>query len=576
MPRACQTYGADSFSTSNIRRCQEYVSQMQMRLDKAVASNDKGKIRWYAHLLSKRSRAAKIVAVYHITAENEGRHTAGVDGIRIEKDGSREDKTRQRLELLKGINIERKPLPIRRVYIDKGNGKKRPLGISTMHDRIVQDIIRMAIEPIAEYHFNGNSYGYRPKRRSQDAIGHLFAKLSRKRSPRWVIEGDIERCFDNISHEHITNTLNEWGVSNPIRRTLKKMLKAKVGYGERLCEVESGTAQGNVISPMLANVALTALDDYCERYSRYNPIVRYADDFVIVCKEEEEARRIKDEVGRFLKDKVGLTLSPEKTAVTHISEGFNFLGFNIRKYRDKLIIKPQKEKVVGFLRDISELLSQNKSAKPQTIIRMLNPKLQGFRLYYRFVASKETFSKIKHSLWEKLWRWVKRRHPNKPRKWIKRKYFTRIMSEDYVFTDEKGQRILNVSKIPIVRYIKIKSEMRVHGSDERTRGYWNRRITANALRQAYSVRVEKLLRKQRGRCSYCDRLIEEMTDTHIHHIRPRSEQGTDELNNLLLIHLSCHGELHRAFTRKQMAEFTDKGIDYTRSRFVQEHLKQVT
>ncbi len=437
---ACQPVGTDIFSSNNIKQCEKYVYSIQRKLDKAVADNNKARIRWYVHLLSKRSRAIKILAVHHVTAQNKGRYTAGVDGIKMSR-GRKGTNDQTKLSLLNAINIKTQPSPIRRVFIPKTNGKKRPLGIPTILDRVTQDILRMTLEPITEYYASDNSYGFRPKRSCHDAIEHLFNKLNRKNSHRWVIEGDIAKCFDNISHDHILNTLKSWHVPSNITNIIGKMLKSKIFSDDELHDVNTGTPQGGLLSPMLANVALTALDDYCcktfgikVRRSKANggsyinnPIVRYADDFALVSKSEQEAIEIKENIANFLQSNIGLTLSDEKTKITHVSKGFDFLGFNIRKYNYKshkskyhevgqLLIKPQKEKVINCLQNIQAGLDNNKTATSETIIILLNPMLQGFGMYYRFAVSQKTFSYIDKTLWEKLWRWAKRRHHQKSKK----------------------------------------------------------------------------------------------------------------------------------------------------------------
>jgi len=554
----------DTFNAANIRRCVKYVRQIQRRLDEAVARNDQAKVRWYTHLLTQRSRASKVLAVYHVTVENQGKYTAGIDGECLDKHASKPEKDRHRLELLRRINVKKKPSPVKRVYIDKGNGKKRPLGIPTLLDRMIQDLLRMALEPIAEYHFNGNSYGFRPKRSGHDAIAHLFTKLAQRRSPQWVIEGDIKGCFDHISHLHIRNTMARWNVPGFIRVLVHRMLKAKVGEGEQLFEVEEGTPQGGIISPLLANIALTALDDYGQSLAQSNPLIRYADDFVVVCPSEAAAQRSKEQIAKFLQDRIGLTLSPEKTLITHISRGFYFLGFYLRKYGEKLLIKPQKEKVVKFLRGISQTLTENRTAGAGTLIRRLNPKLQGLALYYRHVVSKAVFDWIDQELWKKLWKWARRRHPRKDRRWVREKYFTR----KGLFTDGTGKHLREVGSIPIVRHIKVRSDVRVYGKEEQTREYWNQRARRNIQNQAYTRGGGRLLKDQQGNCHYCGQPLEDWTEVHLHHLWPRSEGGARRPNNLRPIHWLCHQELHERFTRKQMAEFTRKGIDYARKAFV--------
>jgi len=460
----------------------------------------------------------------------------------------------------------------------------------TIADRIIQDILRMTLEPITEYHASDNSYGFRPKRCCQDAIAHLFDKLSAKNGKQCVVEGDIAGCFDNISHDHILNTLKSWHVTNNIINIIRKMLKSKIFFDDKLHDADTGTPQGGTLSPMLANVALTALDNYCYKEYGYkywdnkkkkrvkcNPIVRYADDFVIMCKSEQEAIDIKEKIAMFLMDNVGLELSDEKTRITHISEGFNFLGFNIRKYTEKshrskyhkegkLLIRPQKEKVINFLRKIREALDNNKTAKQKSIINMLNPMLQGFGMYYRFVVSKETFTHIRGQLWEKLWRWTKKRHPKKPKWWIIKKYFTTENKRKWVFKAETGDEILCIDTIPIVRFVKIKSGMRVHAGDKATKEYWEKRIYTNALSQIYSIKVAKLFKKQKGICPYCGSPITKDDivgdKIHVHHMLPSLEGGSEKLNNLRLLHLDCHKEIHSVISLKQMAYWFKRGLNY--------------
>jgi len=451
--RACQSVGTDVFSTDNINRCKKYVSSIQRRLDKAVAGNNKSKIRWYTHILSKKSRAVKILAVHRVTSLNQGKYTAGTDGVRMIR-GRKGVNEQIRLSLLDAINVKKEPSPIRRIYIPKPNGKKRPLGIPTLADRVIQDILRTALEPITEYHASDNSYGFRPKRSCHDAIQHLFAKLCRRGSKQWILEGDIAGCFDNIAHAHILNTLKSWKVSESIVNIIGRMLRAKVFSDDRLLDVNTGTPQGGILSPMLANVALTALDDFCyenfgtltkrggKQRGKYiqNPIIRYADDFVIICASEQEAELVKEKVATFLKDNISLELSDEKTKITHISEGFGFLGFNIR------------------------------------------------------------------------------------------------------------------------------AGMRVHADDKDTKEYWNKRVYTNALSQVYSIKVKRLIERQKGICPCCGNPItkDDIADkkAHAHHMLPRSEGGTEKLNNLRLLHQDCHGKAHQVMPRKEMAYWIRKKPNY--------------
>ncbi|MBI1929909.1 reverse transcriptase N-terminal domain-containing protein [Candidatus Poribacteria bacterium] len=312
----CQPTNNDIFSTQNIHRCNKYVSKIQRRLDKAVANDDKSKIRCCLRILTVLSRAARVLATLKITKVNEGRHTAGVDKVAIPRE--KEEQEAVRLRVYHEMDISRKPSPIRRVFIPKPNGKSRPLGIPTLADRINQEITRQAIEPICEYHFHESSHGFRPKRSCQDAMSDIFNKMSHKTSRQWVIEGDIKGCFDNIKHSHITDTLQSWHVTDGINQNIGRMLKSKRLYDGNITDSEMGTPQGGVISPLLAKVALTSFDEFCQQFGRKNsrytvsPIVRYADDFVIICENEPEARQIKARVSHHLKEKLGLELSGER------------------------------------------------------------------------------------------------------------------------------------------------------------------------------------------------------------------------------------------------------------------------
>lgn len=593
------------FGAENIRNCQEYVISIQRRLDKAVADNDVKSIRETFDLLAKRSNAVRTLATWQITQCNQGKYTAGVDGIKIPKK-DRQLQYQTRLKLLDRIDIEKTPDPIRRKLIPKPNGKKRPLGIPTLQDRIHQEILRIAIEPIAEYHFNDSSYGFRPKRSCHDAHEQLYHKLVNANFPRYILEGDIKGCFDNINHDHIINTLREWQVPEWTLTIIKKMLKSKIFYNGEVYDSDTGTPQGGVISPLLANVALTTLDDFCyENYGKINkrgsdgkvfktnPIVRYADDFVIVSKSEPQAKQIKAEISEHLKNIVGLTLSEEKTSITHITKGFNFLGFNFRKYEIgrtkqrspikwkkrkkpltkmshyKLLIKPQKEKVEKLLRECKEELDNNRTAKPKAILKILNQKLVGWGMYYRFSVSKKIFSRIQHELWWKLYRWAIRRHPNKSKGWVIQKYFTRQGKWKNVFYDEEtGDFIYPIHKIPIKRYVLVRNH-RVYDSDPEIMAYWEQREYTNAFAQIQSVRMSRLYKRQKGFCPYCKGEITQNDiserNTHVHHMKPISQGGNNSYSNLRLIHLTCHREIHASFSLETMNNLTDKNIDYVKT-----------
>jgi RNA-directed DNA polymerase len=549
------------FDAINIRSCEEYIISIQRKLDRAVADNDKSSIRQLFDLLTNRSKAVRMYATWKITRNNQGKYTAGVDGVALPRKLTLKDQDMFRHSVMNKIDTLKKPDKIRRVYIPKPNGKKRPLGIPTIHDRIVQEIYRIALDPIVEYHFSGNSYGFRPKRSCHDARGALFLKLSRKTSYRYIIEGDIKGCFDNIKHNHITETLDKWLVPNWAIEYIMKILKSKIFENGLVYDSETGTPQGGVISPMLANVALTSLDNLCDTFTRHsNPIVRYADDFVIVCQSELEAKERKEIIAEHLLEKAGLTLSEEKTNITHITKGFNFLAFNFRKYKSKmrsndevLLIKPPKEKVVETLRDWKGILKSNKAITTNSLISILRPKMLGWGMYYRHSVSKQIFSSMDYKMWFKLLKWIRHRHPNKSTKWLINNYFYKKKGTEksYYFVDKTtGKSLPKLSQIPIKRFIKINNKYRVYCDNPETKEYWSKREYQNAFGQIWSIKTKRLYKKQQGKCFHCKSLIldDDIANqkVHIHHLIPKAIGGTDTYSNLRVVHEDCHKDIHKA------------------------------
>jgi len=441
--------------------CESRVRRLQARIVKATQEGRQGRVKALQWLLT-HSFCGRVLAVNRVT-HNKGKNTPGVDGAIWSTPASRYEA----IDTLQRRGY--RPQPLRRVYIPKSNGKLRPLGIPTMKDRAMQALYLLALLPIAETTGDHNSYGFRPERSTADAIDYCFCVLSRKDSAPWVLEGDIRGCFDNISHiwmlDHIPTD----------KQVLEKWLKA--GFMEKrvLFPTEAGTPQGGIISPTLANLTLDGLgrllkDTFRPRKIRgklFNPkvnFVRYADDFIITgCSQELLENEVKPLVERFMLDR-GLQLSPEKTCITHIEQGFDFLGQNLRKYGGKLLITPSGKNMHAFLEKVRGAIRSNRAVKQEYLIRLLNPIIRGWAYYHRHIEAGSAFRKVGMVLWHSLWRWAKRRHPNKSATWIVDRYWKRLGSRKWCFALPDGSersktiRLVDPTQIPIRRYVKVKSD----------------------------------------------------------------------------------------------------------------------
>jgi RNA-directed DNA polymerase len=444
--------------------CERQLRRLQARIVKATQEGRWGKVKALQRLLT-HSHYGRALAVKRVT-ENKGKRTPGVDGEIWQTPGAKE----KAMESLRQRGYQ--PKPLRRVHIPKANGKLRPLGIPTMKDRAMQALHLLALEPVAEATADGHSYGFRPGRSTADAIGQCFLLLSKGYSPQWVLEGDIRGCFDNISHEWMLQHIPLDG------KVLKKWLKAGYVENRTLFPTEAGTPQGGIISPTLANLTLDGLgrllrDTFRPRKAKgktSNPkvhLVRYADDFIITGDSKELLENeVRPLVEQFLRDR-GLEFSPEKTCVTHISEGFDFLGQNLRKYGDKLLIQPSKKNTHRFLDKVREEVRRNRAAKQEDLIRVLNPLIRGWTNYHRHVAASKAFSRTRKEIWHCLWRWARRRHPTKSAEWVAMKYW-QPLGRKRVFAADSGERetngkviwtrLVDPMDVKICRHCKIRSE----------------------------------------------------------------------------------------------------------------------
>jgi len=427
----------------NWRAVTQKVKSLQQRIVKALKEGRHNKVRALQWLLT-HSFAAKLLAIKRVT-ENKGKNTAGVDRVLW-------DTPTKKLDAAKSLRRKGyKAKPLKRVYILKKNGKKRPLGIPTMKDRAMQALYLMALDPVAEATADSCSYGFRPRRCCADAVARCFIHLARQNSATWVLEGDIKGCFDHINHQWLLENI-------PLDKVVfKQWLKAGFIDNRHLFPTEEGTPQGGIISPVLANMTLDGLQTVINKTlniktdkgdgRRQNKhkvhLVRYADDFIVTGDSPELlTETVKPLIEKFLAER-GLMLSQEKTHITCIDKGFDFLGQNIRKYNGTLLIKPTKASLKSVAAKVKEIVRTNKATSPARLIAQLNPIIRGWCNYHRHVASGNTFPKLDRYMWLILWNWALHRHPNKSHTWIRHNYFKTVGKNNWVFSgsDEKGRQM---------------------------------------------------------------------------------------------------------------------------------------
>lgn len=476
----CQKWS--TWNSIDWNKCEIAVNKLQARIVKAQKEGKHGKVKSLQWVLT-HSFYAKALAVKRVTS-NSGSATAGVDKVTWSTPNAK----------FKAISALKRrgytPQPLRRVHIKKSNGKLRPLGIPTMKDRAMQALYLLALEPVSETTADPNSYGFRKERSTADAREQCFCELAKKHSAKWVLEGDIKGCFDHISHEWLLNNI-------PMDKVmLKKWLKCGFVFNKELFPTEEGTPQGGIISPTLANMTLDGLESLlAEKYRcrQVNKViikpkmhlVRYADDFIITGISKELLEDVQKTVQEFMQVR-GLTLSEEKTMITHIDEGFDFLGYNIRKYNGVLLIKPSKKSIKKFMQKIRGIIDSNKGSKQESLIRLLNPVIVGWVNYYKNCVASETFRKVDYLIFRKLWQWAVRRHPKKGKCWIANKYFARIKNRNWCFvadfkrgkTDDRIA-LKRLYDTKITRYVKVRGE--ANPLDPEWKEYFEKRKTYKML-----------------------------------------------------------------------------------------------
>jgi RNA-directed DNA polymerase len=523
------------------------------------------------HLLYRRDW---IVSALKSVLVNTGSRSAGVDGI-TKKDFENEVFRQEFIEeLRKDIQAGAyKPQPVRRVWIPKANGKQRPLGILTMRDRVVQMMLKMLLEPIYESDFLPCSNGFRPGRSTMDCIATCYARITTMNKFLWVIEGDVRQCFDRINHKILLRLLRQRIADRRIIHLMDSFLKVGVMEGGLFQTTPEGTPQGGIISPLLANVYLHQFDLWwwknygsLHRYEKErrrnrmqgnSVLARYADDFILLCNgTRAEVERLREEVRQFLWDELHLELNMEKTQITHVTNGFDFLGFHIQWKLPKdnkpwLRVTPSQKSVQRLRHTVKGMTNRRSvNSTPEQKLKAVNRVLRGWINYYRHVSFKYTAGKLDWWTTDRFYRWLKKKYDVGARRIMKQYYIQETARghnrKNLGFKDSQG-RMLYLFQMADIPHSKYKPKIRsnpfldsepIPHADVETPfpEYWDG--TMSIENQLWDEARKQALERDNYICVQCGG----KENVEVHHIQARKDGGGHELDNLVTLCLACHSK----------------------------------
>lgn len=554
-PQTVNVTEGQFWNAINWRQTNKIVRNLRQRIYRATIAGNLKQVRSLQRLML-RSLSNRLQSVRKVTQLNQGKYTPGVDKYLVKTPHAR-----GKLAFELGHLQPWKTHPVKRVYIPKKNGKQRPLGIPTVKDRCLQAMVKNALKPYWEAKFEPYSYGFRPGRSCHDAIARIHNSLHGKCKREWILDADIKGAFDNISHTYLMNVIGHFPARALIRQWLKAGWIEDIGHYHQsgaFNPTTTGTPQGGVFSPLLANIAFHGIGEEIGvkvdiRYRRNKTqsdriMVRYADDFVVITHSREDAEAAKSDLEQALARR-GLALSKEKTQIVHRTTGFDFLGFHIRTYRVsdtstglKTLIKPSKESVKAIRAKLRMIWKRLKTAPLKALMQQFNPIIRGWANYYRTSSAKETFGNLDRWMYWRQVRYAKRLHPNKSRHWVDSKYWGQHhpqRTDRWVFGDSNGYMNKFVWT-PVQHHVMVKGCY--SPDDPQLKQYWEQRAKQGSKYLTPSWR--KIAISQDYKCPHCSDSLFNEEELHLHHIIPKSQGGNDSYRNLKMVHLECHQQIH--------------------------------